>query len=299
MPVSQLPEFIVIGAVKGATTWIAHQLRQHPQLWLPDAEPHYFSTRYEHGLDWYAGLFDAAPAGRIVGEKSADYLASPDAPARIAAVLPKVRLIAQLRDPVERAYSDYCMLFRRGEVDGDLRRYLLRPDGAGARFLDGGRYADHLDRWFANFPRSAVKVLLYDDVCSDPETVIHEVCTHIGVETHLAPAELASRRNDSRAEPLPLPLRRALKPIRPMIEPLRNIAWLGRARAALAKPVAYPPLTEEIRAMLRAYYRDDIGRLETLIDRDLSAWCGGVGTVARAMGVVNAEPAQPQPWSAS
>lgn len=272
MPASRLPAFVVIGAVKGATTWIAHQLRQHPRLWLPDAEPHYFSDRYDRGVDWYRALFAAAPPDRIVGEKSADYLAHPDAPARIAATLPGVRLVAQLRDPAERAYSDYCMLYRRGQVGGDLRRYLTRRDRAGARFLDGGCYARHLDRWFARIPRDAVQVLLYDDVCAEPVRVIDSVCAHIGVDTHLAPAEIAARRNDSRAEPLPLALRLALRPIRPVLEPLRGVGWLGRARAAIARPVAYPPLTDEIRGLLREHYRDDVARLETLIDRDLSAW---------------------------
>ncbi|HVF93163.1 MAG TPA: sulfotransferase [Sphingomonas sp.] len=272
MPADRLPAFVVIGAVKGATTWIAHQLRQHPDLWLPDAEPHYFSSRFDRGIDWYRSLFDPAPSARILGEKSADYLAHPKAPARIAAALPEVRLVAQLRDPVERAYSDYCMLFRRGEVGGDLRSYLQNRDEVGLRFLEGGCYARHLTRWFEHFPRGAVQVLLYDDVCAEPEAVIERVCAHIGVEPHLAPAEVVSRRNDSRAEPLPLVLRRALKPVRPLLDPLRGVRWLERARGALARPIAYPPLTDELRAMLEDYYREDIDRLEDLIDRDLSAW---------------------------
>ncbi len=94
-----LPRFMVVGAVKAATTWIGHQLRNHPALWLPKAEPHFFSSEYHRGLDWYRLLFTDAPAGRIIGEKSADYLAHPDAAARIAATLPGVPLIIQLAIP--------------------------------------------------------------------------------------------------------------------------------------------------------------------------------------------------------
>src|SRR3546814_11645017 len=79
----------------------------------------------------------------MLGEKSADYLAHPDAPARLAAVLPRARLVVQLRNPVDRAYSDYKMLFRRGTVTKRPDHYLdvLPPDHP--RFLEVGLYAMH------------------------------------------------------------------------------------------------------------------------------------------------------------
>ena len=88
-PADRLPEFAIIGAVKGATTWVAHQLRSQPGIFLPQQEPHYFSTAFDRGIDWYANLFREAPAGARIGEKSADYLAHPWAAARLAALLPE------------------------------------------------------------------------------------------------------------------------------------------------------------------------------------------------------------------
>jgi len=268
----RLPSFMIIGAVKAATTWLAHQLRHHPALWLPDAEPHFFSTEYHRGIDWYRSLFADAPADRLLGEKSADYLAHPDAAARIATTLPDVPLIIQLRNPVDRAYSDYCMLYRRGLVGGDPRRYLDRQRSANARFLDGGRYALHLDRLFTHLPRSHVMVILHDDVSRVPERVISDVCSHIGVDTYIADDLVSERRNDSRTPMLPLTVRRLLRPARPLLDPLRSHPLLSRARASIARPVRYPPLTAELRIMLQDFYRDDVRALGALLNRDLGAW---------------------------
>jgi hypothetical protein len=271
---ARLPAFMVIGAVKAATTWISDQLRHHPALWLPKAEPHFFSSEYHRGLDWYKSLFADAPADRIVGEKSADYLAHPAAAARIARLLPDIPLIVQLRDPVDRAYSDYCMLYRRGMVGGDPRRYFERGHPAGSRFLEGGRYALHIQRLFHHLPGAKLKVILYEDIRREPEAVIGEVCRHIGVPVHVTPEAAADRRNDSRTPMLPLPMRRMLRHARPILDPLRSNPLLARARAAIARPVRYPPLTEELRATLCDYYREDVRALAGILGRDMTAWSG-------------------------
>lgn len=272
--IDRKPAFIIIGAVKGATTWVAHQLRSHPDLWLPKAEPHYFSTEYHRGPEWYRDLFDAAPADRILGEKSASYLAHPEAAGRIAASLPKARLIVQLRDPVQRAYSDYCMYFRRGMVGGDPRKHLDARRSASSRFLEGGLYGAHIMRFLSHFPREQLHVILYEKVKTAAEEIVAGVCSHIGVPAHFAPEEAAQRKNDSRAPMLPLPLRRLLKPTRPLLDPLRSNPLLARARASIAAPVEYPPLTDELRDMLRDFYRDDMRMLEEELQQELTAWRG-------------------------
>jgi hypothetical protein len=268
----RLPAFVIIGAVKAATTWTAHQLRQHPALWLPDAEPHYFSSEYHRGPDWYRDLFAPAPAGRMVGEKSADYLAHPDAAARLAATLPAARLILQLRNPVERAYSDYCMLFRRGTVRADLRQAITDPGPAETRFLQGGLYATHLRRWLRHFRRPQLRIILHEDIRTRPERVVQEICQHIHVDTHIVPAAIAERHNDGAKPMLPLAMRRALRPARPLLDPLRDNRWFAGLRSAMARPVQYPPLTPELRTLLQQHYHDDIREAEDLLQRDLGAW---------------------------
>lgn len=262
----------MIGAVKAATTWIAHQLRQHPAIYMPEPEPHYFSTEFDHGLDWYRRWFAEAAPGMVIGEKSADYLAHPQAAQRIATLLPKIPLIAQLRNPIERAYSDYCMLFRRGTVTEDPRHYLDRPGGAQPRFLQDGLYGRHLARYLDHFPHWQIKVVLHEDIRATPETVIAEVCRHIDVPVHVTPEEVRARKNDSEAPLLPLALRRLLAPAKPIVQPLRDNPWFRLIRSGLARPVRYPPLTDDLYNRLRDYYSDDVERLARMIGRDLTPW---------------------------
>lgn len=266
----RLPEFVIIGAVKGATTWVAHQLRSQPGIFMPQQEPHYFSTAFDRGIDWYANLFREAPAGARIGEKSADYLAHPRAAARLAALLPDARLVVQLRNPVDRAYSDYCMLFRRGTVDGDIRRH-LSPRGEHPRFLEDGFYWRHLSRWLRHFRPGQMHILFYDDVLADAEGELARVSAHLrlGAVTPVAPGR---RRNDSQARMLPLPLRRAVAPLKPVVAPFRDTGWFQSLHGRLARPVVYPPMDADIRRRLEDLYADDVAALARHVGRDLSGW---------------------------
>mgnify|MGYP003386132614 FL=1 len=267
-----LPSFIVIGAVKAATTWIAHQLQQHPKVFLPGPEPHFFSTEYGRGVEWYRSWFNAAPSGSVVGEKSADYLAHPEAAKRMFDILPSARLIAQLRNPVDRAYSDYCMLYRRGTVAGDPERYLNHANPESARFLEYGLYARHLSRFLNHFERGQLLVVLHEDVARRPETVIADVCRHIRVEPKFNPHEVMKRVKNSESPSLPLALRRALRPFKEAVAPLRDRNWFKGLHGLFARPTTYPPMTDTLRQRLQDYYLPDIQNLEQILGRDMTPW---------------------------
>lgn len=273
MTATRKPHFIIIGAVKGATTWSARALARHPSIFIPGPEPHYFSTEYDKGPDWYLALFAEAAAGAVIGEKSADYLAHPEAAARMAAFVPDARLIVQLRNPVERAYSDYCMLYRRGTVREEPAAYFSpkRTGGASERFLNGGLYADHLRRFYDRYPRDQILVLLVEEVTTSPTPVYNRILSHIGLPAD-AKEVSAARENDSAAPLLPLGLRSALKPLKKAVKPLRGNPVFEAVRGVFAREVDYPPLGDEARDYLRSYYRADIAALETLVGRDLQRW---------------------------
>jgi Sulfotransferase family len=271
-PDDRLPDFLIIGAIKAATTWLAWQLQQSEAIFLPKPEPHYFTREHQRGLEWYRTFFAEAAPGQIIGEKTADYLANPDAAERIAELLPKARLLVQLRDPVDRAYSDYCMLFRRGCVTGQIEDYLDPRRAHFRRFLDNGLYHAHLSRWLKSFPREQLAILLFEDVVAHPNATLREVAGHIGVAVELVPKPMTDRVNDSRAALLPLPLRKLLAPAKDLAAPLRGTRWFEAIRATVARPVAYPPLTDDLRRRLGDFYAPDIGALEKLTGRDLSGW---------------------------
>ncbi|WP_395327327.1 sulfotransferase [Novosphingobium sp. BL-8H] len=266
------PQFIVIGAVKAATTWIQARLVENPAIFMPPPEPHYFSSEFERGEEWYRAFFQDRPgAAHLIGEKSADYLAHPLAARRIAATLPDVKLVLQLRNPVERAYSDYKMLYRRGTVKGPPEDYLTTPDNPFARFLEDGLYARHLARWFDLFPREQMLIYLYDDVITHPHAIIEAVSRHIGAEP-VFEADRTARENNSRSALLPLPLRKALAPLKSSVRPLRGNPVFESMRSLLAREVAYPPLPPALRERMRDFYSRDIESLEAMSGLDLARW---------------------------
>lgn len=274
MEPSPLPRVIVIGAAKAATTWIAHQLRSRPDVFMPGPEPHYFSREFDRGDAWYRSLFAGAEPGQLVAEKSADYLADPHAPARIASLIPQVQLIAQLRNPVERAYSDYCMLFRRGQVDGDVDRHLDHARAPERRFLDDGLYGQHLRRYLDHFAAEQVKVILHDEIRRDPAQVAQDVLATVGLPQTIDGEQVERRVNDGAAALVPLALRRLPAPVKRLAAPLRGTSVFEGARRWIARPVKYPPLRDDTRKRLRDYYSNDIALLEGLLGRDLQSWTG-------------------------
>lgn len=267
----RLPQFLIIGAVKAATTWIADQLRARDDVFMPGPEPHYFSRDYDRGENWYASLFAEARTDQLIGEKSADYLAESDAPARAAALLPDAMLIAQLRNPVDRAYSDYCMLYRRGHVGSDVERY-LDTRSAIPRFLQNGLYARHIARWRDHFPADRLKIILYDDIRAEPELVLAEVLGALQLSPVIDAERVKRRSNDSEAPLVPLPLRRLPQSIKNLVAPFRGNPAFEATRRLFARSIEYPRLTTDLRKRLNDYYADDVAQLGRILDRDLSAW---------------------------
>lgn len=273
---TSLPAFIIAGAAKSATTWLQQSLQASTGIFMPDPELHFFSRHYEPGLTSYRQHFADAPAGALLGEKSNSYLTTPNADTRLHRHLPDVRLIFQLRDPVARAYSDYCMLFRRGEVDDNVTRHLDPSRAAGERFLADGCYADHIERFIALFGAEPILVLLYEDVRRDPERQLSLLAAHVGYSGTLAPP-LQTRVKDARAAAVPLPLRRVLAPLRPVLDPMRNAAPMRMLRSLVARPYRYPALDPALRAEIADFYRPQVSRLATLTGIDTGIWSASGG----------------------
>lgn len=211
-----LPSFIIIGAAKCGTTSLYHWLVQHPFV-EPAAtkEVHYFDYSYFQGPDWYRSHFPlqteadacAAEHGQpfITGEASASYISHFWVPERMAQLLPDVRLLVCLRDPVDRAFSQYQMsrreqlepLERFGEA-ADAEDERLDPERAkmwadkryssyriGAwSYLMRSRYAEQLERWLTVYDRSQFHFLTMDELAKSPVQTMDAVHEHIGLPAH-------------------------------------------------------------------------------------------------------------------
>ena len=154
------PNFLYIGPDKSGSTWLFHVLSRHPECYVPAAKDIYFFDRYyDRGLEWYLSFFkDAPPKAKAIGELSHDYLFSAQAASRIARDLPCVRLVTNLRNPVERTFSHYLYLVRSGKTNQSFEIALEQfPE-----LIDNSLYAKHLSAYFREFRRANIRVLFFD-----------------------------------------------------------------------------------------------------------------------------------------
>jgi hypothetical protein len=235
-----LPDFLVIGVGKGGTTFLYHLLTQHPLVERASSkEVHFFDNRFELGVEWYRHCFPTPRQknGRmtITGEAS-PYIAYPPAPERAAEVVPEARLIALLRNPVDRAYSRYQQMVRRGRVTRSFeeivekeKTLLLGAPESGEereRYFDKAResseswnqalykgiYVEHLARWSEHFDREQMLILKSEDFFARPREVLQQVFGFLGLPGwEPDPSVFESKRNSRKYEKMSPETRRHLE----------------------------------------------------------------------------------------
>ena len=171
----RLPDFLVVGTMKGGTTTLWEYLARHPDVFVPaKKELDYFLSEdgwNGHTLEWYRSQFAAADPSQVVGEVSPNYAkhpAIPGVPARIHRLLPDARLVYILRHPVDRMCSHWIHFLDSGAETRRLEPSLLDQD----RYLDVSRYAAQLDQFLAYFARDRILVLLSEALRSDREATL-------------------------------------------------------------------------------------------------------------------------------
>jgi len=186
----QQPKFLIIGSQKAGTSSLWNVLRQHPQLFLPDKkEVNFFFNEadFHAGISHYEAHFRDAAEQAICGEASPGYICHPRVPMRILRALPNVKLIVTLRDPIERAYSQYWdnrrWLSEGQSFDDLVRAPLHQVFVPGQRnYFSRGLYSIYLQRYFALFDRSQILTLWFSDFKRDPETLYRKCFEFLGVD---------------------------------------------------------------------------------------------------------------------
>jgi hypothetical protein len=200
MSALKLPRFIIAGAPRCATTWLRAVAERHPALAMSEParpEPKFFlvDELFERGIEYYSSRWFAnLPDGCMLGEKSTNYLESPEAAQRIYETLPRVKLIFMLRDPVSRAWSNYRWSCQNGLEDKTFAKALeleetrartLLPALRYARphaYFSRGLYAEMLEPYLARFDPEQILVLRQEDVMADSAAVVLRFHRFLGVE---------------------------------------------------------------------------------------------------------------------
>lgn len=291
-----LPNFLIIGAAKSGTNSLGEYLRQHPQAFLPVfKEPCFFA--YEgHPTDnpWYRPdattdyseylkLFEPAAGKKAIGESSPVYLISPQAPHKIKKYIPNTRLIAILRHPVDRAYSQWQMEIRHGHEQMEFAQAVrvmekLQDGNVRQRYIFQGYYCQQLKRYYDLFERSQLLVLLMDDLQKNPAGVAQRMFTFLDIDPAFQP-DISIRQNEGG-----VPRNRMWNWFFSRLLPrfsnfrARLPAWTRERIAVLSNRVKSqgltkpPALSPILRAELTELFREDILQLQDLISTDLSFW---------------------------
>jgi len=202
--VRSLPDFLIIGAQKAGTTALYAYLRWHPDITGPSfKEVSFFDRHYANGERWYRAHLPVKRRA-LVGEASPSYLFHPLAPERVKQMLPNARLVALLRDPVERAFSHYQHEVALGRerlsfedaidrederMDGEIERMMRDPAYFSYAwwnytYASRGMYAEQLERWYDAFPREQLLVLLTEELASDTAGAYRRVLDFLGAPPH-------------------------------------------------------------------------------------------------------------------
>jgi len=273
----KLPNFFIAGAPKAGTTSLYHYLDQHPQIYMsPVKEPNYFASeirvqrfsealqekvrRDQHamreylsgpmsekrfgavGLEWgeYLRLFEQATDETAIGEASVCYLWSQSAARNIFEKVPNAKIVMILRDPADRAFSQYMHGVNKGVIRDSFRSYVDRDLRHGGEcfdvmlpFLEMGRYAEQVRRYLDLFLRENIRILFYEDYESDAGRAIRGLLEFLNVDPTVQ-IDLSEKH------------------------------LVGRAAGLRMNP--------QDRTYLKEYYRHDIEDLAAMLGRDLTSW---------------------------
>jgi hypothetical protein len=297
-----LPTFIIIGAQKAATTSLWAYLREHPGIFLPDLkEPNFFlrEGNWDRGRDWYEALFAPAGERKVRGEASTGYAMWPvfaGVPRRMASIIPDVKLIYLVRDPIDRMVSSW----QHAVADHADRKPLEQSLLGDIPYLATSHYASQIERYLECFDRSQLLVLKTDDLELSPDATLSRVCRFVGADEGWAWRDPRVRHNSSDTKVLP----RAQ--VRRMLSVLDD---LGSERVASAvkhsrSRILYRPfrptecqVSADVREKLVEYLRPEMQRLAALCGPDFELWeeFAGSNHSAPGAGPAGPKPRQPAP----
>lgn len=299
------PNFLIIGTSRAGTTSMWSYLGQHPEVFMcPVKEPGFFIYEgkdkiltpkgwrllrpYEKSWIAYCDLFSEAKNEKIIGEATTGYIYYPWVPNKIHRYLPNVKMLAILRNPIDRAYSLYLLHVQRGQETAKTFEEALELEDE--RYAKGyffghykrrGLYYEQLRRYFKIFSKNQIMIVLYDDLKNNLDGLLHDIHQFLEVDPSFKPD--TSQELNARGEQ-PTIVHKTWTTMGKLSRVgLFNILIPNHLRRKLSKKFFQwrrikvktqpkPPMNPETRRKLLDYFREDILKLSDLINRDLSHW---------------------------
>jgi hypothetical protein len=282
------PDFIICGSAKSGTTTIHRMLSAQEEVFMPTIkEIEFFSTdgRYQKGLQYYQSYFNGSNNNQIIGEASPNYMFIDRAPERIFEALPNVKLIFILRNPVDRAYSQYLHKVRDGienlsfedAVIQESSRCIDESSCLKFGYIKRSLYSSQLKFFLSLFPKENIKVLKFEELFNDIDE-FNELCKWIGVKSISLPDKYTITNEAS------LPKNKYiynfvksgggwLRDIIKYFFPRKILSPLKQKSLELNRqPIKNQSLDTLLRYRLNSMFKTDINELEKITGKDFSSW---------------------------
>ncbi len=292
------PNFIIIGAMKAATTSLYSYLKQHPDVFMTDVKEHMFFNNFNNKNNYiikgrqkkkittfkeYYQLFDNVKNETAIGEASPAYISDKNAPILIKDYLPNVKIIAILRQPVERAYSNYLHARRAGKEEINNFEKAFNEEGVRIKnnwsplyyYKNNGFYFQQLNRYYNLFPKENICVILFEDLIKNPISTTKKIFHFLNVDTSFTP----NTSNQLNVSGTPKGILGWVLMKSRYYNLLPNIAFHKYFPANIIKLLfklvyqkpnkIHPDLVSKLTNL---YYKREILKLESLIDLVLKQW---------------------------
>jgi hypothetical protein len=297
-----LPNFFIVGAAKSGTSSLYMYLKQHPDIFMsPVKEPHFFSfdnkSKYTNGpgdpiykaitdLNKYEQLFYKVKNEKAIGEASTSYLYRPEAPVRINKMIPDAKIIAILRNPIERAFSAYMHVVRdQRETAKNFSEALALENSRINRdwepiwhFTKVGMYNQQLLRYYQYFHKKQIRVFLYEELVQNKDVLLSDIFEFLNVDPDFRPASsvrfnVSGEQKSKLFYKLHFLLLNTPNPIQWFSRLIFPDIWRGNVANWIRQlNLTKKEISPETHKQLKNLYKDEINNLQELIGKDLSHW---------------------------
>lgn len=267
----KLPDLILIGAMKSATSSLHHWLGSHPSVAVsnPKELDFFVEPRYSRlGVDWYRTQFTDPAGAEVAVESSPNYTKAhqlPGVPGRMAALLPDVKLVYVVRDPIDRVLSHYVHDIAAASTRDSFHDWVKDPERSIG--VQTSRYHWQLSLYLEQYPADRIRVIDMNRIRREPVAVTTELLEWVGLDPAFDEAVVGRRVHDSRNKIAPNALGRLFWSNKKMRRKLRSrVPWL------VGRPIVTPEWLPEDRQRVADYLADDVAALRRLTGQGFDDW---------------------------
>lgn len=276
-------DFFGVGGEKTASSWIFTCLKEHPEICgSSEKETCFFDTTlllnmppreksdYEkYEIEKYAQYFAHCKQNAVCGEFTVTYLHDKRVARLLSELFPKAKILISLRNPTDRAYSQYLALAAELPYKNFEEAIAKEPE-----FIRRSMYAEYVGEYFKHFPREQVLVVLYEDIGKDKKAFLSKIFSFLGVDSSFIPSSIDIKERSAEGKRMTAIRDEIRKNVLGNFcyEIARALGLTALIKKILSRTVKKPEMKGETREHLQVYFSGDIAALEKLLEKDLSAW---------------------------